>query len=261
MNKERIQELIQKYNSNVVDPSELKEIERAIESGELDITELRDLKILEDQLFRMEDPSPSLNLDDKFHQMLRNEIKSSKPGFSWSQFFSWPEILPKLAIASVALIIGIGVGLIVSRPAENGKEVAILTKEVSGLKEMMMLSMLEKESATDRLKAVSLTEDMDKVSSKVTNALLQTLNKDPNVNVRLAALEALHPYVNDNHVREELIHSITKQDSPLVQVALAELMAAIQEKSSVNALEKVLQNERTPKDVKKKIKESIQILT
>ena len=261
MNRERIQELIQKYNSNVVDPSELKEIEKVIESGELDIAELKDLKILEDQLFRMEDPSPSLHLDDRFYQMLRSEIKSSTSGFSWSKFFTWPELLPKLAIAAVALIIGIGVGLMVNRPAQNGEEVAILTKEVSGLKEMMMLSMLEKESATDRLKAVSLTEDMDKVSSKVTNALLQTLNKDPNVNVRLAALEALHPYVNDNHVREELIHSITKQDSPLVQVALAELMAAIQEKSSVNALEKVLQNDKTPKDVKKKIKESIQILT
>ena len=131
---------------------------------------------------------------------------------------------------------------------------------MSDLKEMMMLSLLEKESATDRLKAVSLSEDMGQASQKVTSALMQTLNHDDNVNVRLAALDALRAYSRDSKVREELIRSISKQDSPLVQISLAELMVEMQAKSSVKELEKILHNENTPTDVKKKIRESIQVI-
>jgi HEAT repeat protein len=125
---------------------------------------------------------------------------------------------------------------------------------------MLMLSMLEKESATDRLKAVSLTSDLDKVSKKVTDALIQTLNNDPNVNVRLATLEALGEYAKSPDVRVQLVKSIPAQDSPLVQMALAELMVALHEKSSVNELKKIMEGESTPKEVKQKIKESIDVL-
>ncbi|HMI65495.1 MAG TPA: HEAT repeat domain-containing protein, partial [Cyclobacteriaceae bacterium] len=135
-----------------------------------------------------------------------------------------------------------------------------LTREVGDLKEMVMLSLLEKESATDRLRAVSLTSDMNQVSQKVTSALFKTLNEDDNVNVRLAALEVLKSYVRDGRVREELVRSISKQDSPMVQVELAGLMVAMQEKKSVKELRRILENEKTPKEVKSKIEESIRVL-
>ncbi len=131
---------------------------------------------------------------------------------------------------------------------------------MSDLKEMMMLSMLEKESATDRLRAVSLTSDMTTVSDKVTDALFKTLNNDNNVNVRLAALEAIKPYVKDSNVRKQLVMSIGQQDSPLVQVELAQLMVIIQEKKSVKELQKLMDSDRTPKEIKSKIKESIEVL-
>ena len=136
----------------------------------------------------------------------------------------------------------------------------MLTQQVSDLREMMVFSLLEKESATDRLKAVGLTSEMNQVSQKVTDALFKTMNQDDNTNVRLAALEALMPYAKQSSVRKELIKSIAIQDSPLVQVALAEFMVAIQEKKSVKELQKLLQNKNTPKEVVKKINESIKIL-
>ena len=121
-----------------------------------------------------------------------------------------------------------------------------------------MLSLLEKESATDRLKAVSLTEQMDQASKQVTSALLQTLNNDENVSVRLAALDALRPYSKDGQIREALVRSIAQQKSPLVQVALAELMAELQEKGAIDAFKGILEDGETPSDIKKKIRENIQ---
>jgi len=202
-------------------------------------------------------------MDDAFYTMLREEQgKAPRSAFSWKAFFSLPVLGPRLAFASVALLIGIAVGLFLHKPAQpaDSQQIAVLSKEVTDLKEMMMLSLLEKESASDRLKAVSLTEDLGQASLKVTDALLQTLNKDENTSVRLASLEALKPYAHDSHVREALIRSISQQQSPLVQVALAELMAALQDRSSVEALQKIMDDERTPGDIKKKIRQSIDVL-
>ncbi len=260
MNNERIKNLIDKYNAKLILDFELEEIEQLIESGDIAIDELHDLCLLEDKIFQLKAPAPTAALDDRFYQMLAVEKTAIRGRFSWSEFFSWPVLAPRLTVASVALVIGFFIGLLIESPREN-TEVKNLTREVADLKEMMMLSLLEKESATERLKAVSLTEEMDEVSSKVTTALLQTLNTDENVNVRLAALDALLPYVHQDNVRAALVRSLSRQESPLVQLALAELMVSIQEKSSVNALKQILQDEKTPKDIKKKMKESIKILT
>jgi HEAT repeat protein len=258
MEKENIRELINRYNSQLATTAEIKQIEALLEAGSIDLDELKDVHTLEGQVASMEFPSPTGNLDDRFYQMLALERKV-KSSFSWRGFFSWPELAPKLALASVTLLIGVGIGYLV-KPSASSKADPGVNQQIAELKEMVMLSLLEKESAAERLKAVSLTEQMSAASTKVTGALLETLNNDENVNVRLAAIEALSPYVRDNHVREELIRSIAKQDSPLVQVALAEMMAALHVKSSVKELEKIVKSDKTPADVKTRIKQSIDIL-
>ncbi len=259
MKNEKIQELIRQYNSMEAGPEEMKAIEKLIESGQIDLTDLQDVEGLEERIRNIGSPSPSLKLDDRFYEMVKAEQTRLSTN-SWQGFFRWPDFAPRLAFASLALVAGITVGFFLRSPVGKDEQIEMLGQEVSDLKELMMLSLLEKESPTDRLKAVSLTQDMDQASQKVTSALLQTLNNDENVNVRLAALDALKPYGYDGNVRKELIRSISKQDSPLVQIALAELMAALQAKSSVKELEKILHNENTPIDVKKKIEESIRVL-
>ena len=259
MEKNGLEELVEKYNEGLADPSEISELEKLIENGQVAFTSLKNLSTLEDMLTNSKDPVPSIELDARFYSMLKKESgKMKSSSFSW-QWLIGDAFVPRLAFALTILLIGFLGGYWLSKPQEKS-EVASLTREVSDLKEMVMLSLLEKESATDRLKAVSLSNEMDNASKKVTAALLQTLNEDLNVNVRLAALDALRPYTRDSQVREELIRSITIQDSPLVQVALAELMVALQEKKSVKELEKLLKDEQTPKEIKERIQESIQTL-
>lgn len=259
MEVEKIQELIAKYNAMTADPAELREIERLIEGGIIDINDLVELRMMDEAVERLETPVPSLSLDHKFHAMLQAEKKAARPrSFKWQELFSWDGLVPKLTLASVMLMIGVIGGIYLRNPLQKDEQ-KILT--VGDVKEIMMLSMLEKESATERLKAVSLTQDMDQASKAVTTALMQTLNNDENVNVRLAALDALRPYSQQSEVREALIRSIAKQDSPLVQIALAELMAALQAKSSVKELQKIMRDDSTPSDVKKKIQESIEVLS
>ena len=261
MEQRQIDELVAKYNAGEADAREIKVIEGLIENGQIDLTDLKGLQSLQEEVMKIELPSPSLVLDDHFYHMLAQEKRSSAAPL-WKRFFAWPEFAPRLAFASVTLVIGVVAGYFL-RPASSEPvhgQMQALSQQVADLQEMMMLSLLEKESATDRLKAVSLTQEMDQASQKVTQALLETLNHDSNVNVRLAALDVLSAYAKDDQVREGLIRAIAKQDSPLVQLALAELMAQLQVKSSVKELEKVLENDKTPKDVKRKIRESIDVL-
>lgn len=261
MEKQKIQELIARYNGGISTPSDEQQIERLIGQGLIELDALTGLDKLDQGLMRMETPEPSQELDHRFYEMLSSQKKTGK-AFSWKTFFAWPDLAPKLALASITLIVGVAAGYLIrpSAPVSGNDQMVALTRQVTDLKEMMMLSLLEKESATDRLKAVSLTQEMDNASKTVTRALLETLNNDSNVNVRLAALDALEPYAKDNAVREALVRSISKQDSPLVQISLAELMAGLQVKSSVGELKKILEDKKTPADVKNKIKQSIDVL-
>lgn len=262
MKKSEIEELIAKYNEGLADPYEVKLLEQLIEEGKVELTQLHELSMLDDQLLKSEEMLPSMQVDDSFYSMLAEEKRKSKKSSLRFQLPDWSILFPRLAFAMVLMVIGFAGGYLLQRPAPlaDGNEVKMLTRQVSDLKEMMMLSLLEKESATERLRAVSLTNDMGEVSDKVTNALFETLNNDESVNVRLAALEALKPYVRDGNVRKKLVDAIGKQDSPLVQVELAQLMVELQEKKSVKELKKLLDNERTAKEVKTKIRESIEVL-
>lgn len=258
MERNRVEELIAKYNRGEADTSEINLLEQLIESGEVSLKELGDVSALHTAVDRLDEGAPTLRLDDQFYVMLKQE-KSKQKGFSF-QIPSWSVLMPRLAFAASFSILGFFAAYVFINRT-TAPEVQQLTQEVSDLKEMMMLSLLEKESATDRLRAVSLTDEMEQASTTVTEALIKTLNNDENVNVRLAALDALKPYVGDSLVRMALVKSIALQESPLVQVAMAELMAAIQERKSIEEFDKMLKSESTPEDVKKRIQKNLEVIS
>ena len=258
MDKQRIEKLIETFNTGKASPAEIGELETLIEKSAVELSALSDLKVLQDRIFDAAVPEPTSRLDNQFLQL----ISSHKPEarINWKQMFSWPNLVPRFSLAAVTLIAGLAAGYYLRPATSADPQIDQLSQQVTDLKEMMMLTLLQKESATDRLKAVNLTQEMSAASEKVTGALLSTLNNDSNVNVRLAALDALKAYTNDSDVRQSLIQSIARQESPLVQIALAELMAALQEKSSVKEFEKILKDDKTPRDIKKRIEENIDVL-
>jgi len=257
MDKNAIEELIAKYNEGLADPAEVLQLEKLIEEGKVEFTQLHELTKLDERVDKITEPIPSQELDYNFYEMLAKEKKTKmKTSFSWSWITD--SIYSRITVGALLLAIGFGAGLTMQKKSSNN-DVKELAQEVSSLKEMMMISLLEKEEATDRLKAVSMTEEIQP-SKKVVDALLQTLNADPSVNVRLASLEALQNYSKSPKVCEGLVRSIAQQESPLVQMALAEAMVKLQEKSSIKELKKIIEQKTTPKEVKQRIEESINVL-
>lgn len=147
------------------------------------------------------------------------------------------------------------------KPSAESRQLAALTAQMHEMRELMMLSLLQNPSASERIRAVSYTNDIGRVNPNLAAALLATLNNDPDVNVRLTTLEALSHFARDPEVREGLIESIMQQDSPLVQAALADIMLKLQEKRAILPFKKLLQQKDLNGMVRTKIEQTITRLT
>jgi len=93
------------------------------------------------------------------------------------------------------------------------------------------------------------------------DALLQALDNDPNVNVRLAAADALYLFASNPEVKEGLLKSLARQESPLVQSALIDLLVVSREQRAVQALKTLIGGEKLRPEIKKKAELGIQQLS
>jgi hypothetical protein len=83
------------------------------------------------------------------------------------------------------------------------------------------------------------------------------LTTTENVNVRLVTLEALTQYSDDAAVREGLVQSISKQDSPLMQAALGRCDAETAGKTIRTIVQKLLQQKDLDNSIRGKIEQTI----
>jgi hypothetical protein len=179
----------------------------------------------------------------------------SKKSFTFKPQFNWA------AAAMLIIFAGVG-GYFIGKPkAGNVQNVEQLASDVQEMKQMMMLAMLENPMATERIKAVSYTQELINVDEQVLEALFTTLNFDQNENVRLITLEALVELADNPKVRAGLVQSLLKQESPLMQVALADAMVKLQEKASIKEFKQMLKKENLDKTVKTKIERTIGALS
>ncbi len=267
MNSEHIKYLIRKYNENSLSKEEELDLEKGIEMGFIQLEDLEEIQLLSNQLDHYFSDHLSRQMQDNFYTYL-SDVESQQ---SWWTTIStwWADIWatkPILQLAYSALLVFLGVGLAswwLSEPGKHQDQVAALShqvQEIQQMQEQIMLELIDKESTTERLKAVNLTEEMDHVSEKVAKALLHTLNFDHNGNVRLAALRVLRNYADNPEVRKGLVNSILHQDDPFVQMALGEVMEAWKEKSSLEYLEVIIKKKETPEVVKINLKKNMQQL-
>ncbi|GAB3262275.1 hypothetical protein GCM10027347_27830 [Larkinella harenae] len=217
------------------------------------------------------EPEPGEKVRTQFYAMLETyqHAEARKRQRSWKSIlrrarrFLTPQLAVRVAYSLALVLAGVAGGYwlnVRNKPAYE-LQISALDAQVKEMRQTVLLSLLENQSATERLRAVEYTKDIDHADEKVVEALLSTLNNDANENVRLVTLEALVPLASDPKVREGLVQSIVKQESPLVQAALADVMVKLQEKRSLKPLKQLLRQEGLNDFVKVKIQQSIKDLT
>jgi HEAT repeat protein len=83
---------------------------------------------------------------------------------------------------------------------------------------------------------------VEPTDSEVLGKLLEAVNGDPNVNVRLAAVDALHAFGSSAAARSKVLSSLEMQDAPLVQVAIIDLLVDLKERDAQPELRRLAEN-------------------
>ena len=152
--------------------------------------------------------------------------------------------------ASVALALLGFLGGIWYGQEKTSDEVVALREEFKDMRKTMLLSQIQQASASERIQAIQASQLSDEDNQTVSEALLLTVASDPNVNVRLAAIEALNTHADQNAVRTALAQTLNAQDHPLVQIAIINQLVNWGEKEAVPELQRLVQSDEVEEIVK-----------
>jgi hypothetical protein len=206
------------------------------------------------QLGKLPELEPSPNLQRRFDALLsayeEGQWERKKyqpraplaPSFGAMGWFSGMRFAAVAAALVVMLGLGYAAGNFMHSREDKDKEVAELRTELRETRELAMKSLMQASSPSDRLQGVSYTTHFDRPDPQVLGALMHTLRYDSSVDVRLAALDALRRYNAQPEVREGMVNSLSKQDSPMVQIALIDMLVEMKERRAAEQIKQLEQN-------------------
>jgi hypothetical protein len=212
----------------------------------------------EQQLWRdlesLPQEAPSQRLRRRFYDELEHADRRLHRRRRW---FGWITA-PGLAVAVGCLFVGVMVGALLKTPSgASHAELAELQQQVTMLNRNLVLDRLENDSASKRLLGVIEASDLAEHDPEVRRALLERAVDDRVHSVRSAAIDAIGPRVGSPAVGDELMASLTKAESPLVQLALADLVLRYGNPQQVEQLLQLSERGALHPDVAKHVKSSV----
>lgn len=252
MKCEQIAELLPDYLQGSLSPDHRRTVEAHLEQCADCSEEVAVWRKL--SLLPVEQPSPLSRV--RFEAMLQayqagrySESESNSPSkkraSSWN-FFQWLRSPLGAAAWSAGLVaIGVFAGLHLAGPKapSTSPELVKVEAELASTKQLVVLSMLQQQSASARLEGVNWSTREQQIDPQVLSALLHTLRYDPSVDVRLAALDALSRHSTQPQVRSSVVNALQEQQSPLVQVALIDQLVEWHDREAKPRLEKLRQSQ------------------
>ncbi len=232
--------------------------------------ELESLSAIWTKLGVLSEERPSEALRSRFYTMLdayKQGLEHEKPGPRLQTIFSnglerfWPrQPAFQFSLAMLLLVMGLTGGFLLRSTQPATAELTPLRQEMESMRTTLAMSLLDNQSASERLRGVSLSSQMKQPDSRLLETLIYTLENDSNPNVRLAAVDALYLFRDLPEVRQGLSRSLAKQTSPLVQVALIDLIVSIKEQRAIDALRSLIQDEKLDPLVKERAEQGLERL-
>jgi hypothetical protein len=259
MQCEEIQNLLPDFDDDLLNPVTRYAIENHLKTCEECNKELIEIRMLFQTISDNSLEQPDKPMKDRFLYMLGEEIRNLEKenkrrknlagriiSLPWVRY-SWP-----VAAAVFIFFTGIFFGNRWRPGNESGASAQIreLKGEVKEVKEMLMFNLLKEESASDRIKAVNYVDELPDPDQKILHMLINTLNNDKNVNVRLASLYSLAKFMDLQLVRDSLVSSLKIQTEPVIQVVMINLLAEKKERKAIKPIEDIISNRKTLKEVK-----------
>ncbi len=213
-----------------------------------------------DQLGSLPELQPSKRLRRTFYRRLgqveteHDQQRAKKHG--WLEWLAQP-LLPAMATLIVGLFVGLLIGNQLGVSTRDEGRIESLRAEVATLNATVALSLMQKQSAGERLRGVDVAIPMISDSPRITQALLQRAASDSNRSVRSAAIGALGPQLRDPGVASEVQRMMLESSSPQVQLAFAELVMRWGDSQQLRALVKAAEDGRLLADVERYVIEKV----
>lgn len=250
MKCEQLNELIAEYLAGQLPDAALEDFEAHLAGCDGCRAEVSQMEATWSAMGDLPDADPGPELRGRFYAMLEEEkrLLAGSQKASWARragdwLESWWPRRPavQMAMAAALLVIGLAAGSFVNDGPDRSDEITRLNGKVEQLNQMVSLSFLDRSSSADRLRGVNWSAKVDDPSSALLTKLSNTLESDPNVNVRVAAVDALSVFRDEPGVVDVLTRSLLHEQSPTVQVALIDLLTLIREQRALDALKRFVE--------------------
>ena len=161
----------------------------------------------------------------------------------------------KLAVAATFIL-----GMMAGQWLDFGSITPVDDQSIAVVQEdnqVLFASLERTPSAMKRIQGINEVKYKDDPDLKIIDALNKVILNDPNVNVRLTAIETMVAFSHIPEARAYLIEAIPHQDSPIVQLELADVMIALEEKSSAEQWNQLLESDKIETETRIHLKESL----
>lgn len=187
---------------------------------------------------------PPVGMKAEFMQMLEAEMPRKQ-----KQIVMLPAWLKVAAVIVVALVTYSGGYYLGS---EKGRQQVVQLEAALGqTKQQVLLASLQEYTGPQKIEAVYAVSQLGQTGDALIDALVATMNSDKNVNVRLAAINALSGMISKNdRVKQALIQSLPLQENPLLQISLIQVLTESGVKEAKKEIESVAADEKTDESVK-----------
>ena len=246
-------------------PGEVEEVIASLRESGIGEDEIESISKVSRLIDESVTDEPSSRMDSRFYEMLADEKNAASDQVkvhSGNRLIRNSSLITLLKVAAgIALfLMGWFTASIAGQRFNSDKELADLSGRVTDLKETLVLTLMQQNSTLERIRAVNMANEFETPDERIIQGLLAALNHDENDNVRLLALEALIRYPDNGAVREGLIASIENQSSPMLQLRLAEVMVALNERKAAPEFQKILTDAALNYSVRSKINEAVTVL-
>lgn len=173
--------------------------------------------------------------------------------FAGARFFQTPAATPAPAATATPTADA-------ERLAKLEKELAEQKAQMNDMGSLVAATLLQQKSTSERLQGVLATMDLKSPDRRVLTDLVGALALDPSVNVRLSAVEALAAHADQEVVRQGLLANLPRESSPLVQVAMIDLLTSVRESGAVPLFEQLSRDESADKNVRDSARRGLAVL-
>jgi hypothetical protein len=184
---------------------------------------------------------PSDKLDANFYQMLsraqsaqhrsvqREEVSKPMsqelPLSLIDKVKTWFIPSPAAQFATLAIVFAIGFNLNPGNSHDKSNEdFAMLEQNISSLTTVLAMSMLQKDSASERLSGVAYSRQTDLSDPLLVEQLIELLVRDKSTSVRLAIIKSLGQLQSFGTSEQQLLSLATQEENLLVQIELCRLL-------------------------------------